>query len=185
MSEVRRYLTRTVAAAWHTFAALDAGAQPRGETFTAAQADAGRGVYATSCAVCHGADLAGVGGAPPLAGAQFVARWGGRTPGELVGLTRVTMPPGSANVLPESTYVEIVAYVLAMNGSPAGAAPLTAASAATIETLLPRAAPAAAAVAASNTGAAAPLGVIVRGEATRVTSVTAAKLRNPPPATGQ
>jgi alcohol dehydrogenase (cytochrome c) len=178
MSEVHRSLARTVAAACLAAAALDAGAQLRGETFTAAQADAGRGAYTASCAVCHGADLLGVGGAPPLAGAQFVARWGGRTPGELVGLTRVTMPPGSANALPESTYLDIVAYVLATNGAAAGATPLTAASAMAIETLVPRAAPAAV---AADGRAPAPLGVLVPGEATRVQPVTAAKLRNPPP----
>ncbi|HEX7501494.1 MAG TPA: c-type cytochrome, partial [Polyangia bacterium] len=36
--------------------------------FTAAQADRGRAAYRESCAQCHGQDLAGGEGTPPLAG---------------------------------------------------------------------------------------------------------------------
>jgi alcohol dehydrogenase (cytochrome c) len=175
---IARHGSRLALAAALAAAMLDTAAQPPVDGFTAAQADAGRPAYAASCAVCHGAQLEGVGGAPALAGAQFLARWGRRTAGELAGLTRVTMPPGSANALRESDYLEIVAFLLASNGAAAGTAALTAATPTAIEALVPRAASAAAAAPPPATPAQA-LGVLVRGEA-RVAPVTAAKLRNPP-----
>src|SRR5207237_3670242 len=48
-------------------------------TFTAAQATAGRDGYATNCASCHGRNLDDGEFAPPLKGAEFRLRWGGKS----------------------------------------------------------------------------------------------------------
>src|SRR5436189_302951 len=70
--------------------------------YTQDQAAAGRAIYQTSCASCHSADLSGREG-PQLAGANFLAQWGGRTAGELIGFMQTTMPPGGAT-LPADSY---------------------------------------------------------------------------------
>ena len=61
--------------------------------YTQDQAAAGRSIYQTNCASCHSGDLSGREG-PPLAGANFLAQWGDRTAGELIGFMQSTMPPG-------------------------------------------------------------------------------------------
>ena len=64
----------------------------------------------------------------PLAGESFIRDWGGL---KLDGvLTRArTMPPGGAGSLGEGGYVDIIAYVLAVNEFPHGEHELTAARA--------------------------------------------------------
>jgi alcohol dehydrogenase (cytochrome c) len=87
--------------------------------FSAAQAAAGRAVYARSCAACHGARFEPAPGTPPLQGAAFLANWRGRTLGELHAKVR-TMPPGAAGSLPARDYLAVLAYLLEANGFPAG-----------------------------------------------------------------
>lgn len=89
--------------------------------FSAAQATAGRQVYAASCAACHGATFTPAGGVPPVQGATFLANWKGRTLAELYAKVK-TMPPGAAGSLPEQDYLTAVAYILQANGFKAGEA---------------------------------------------------------------
>ena len=146
--------------------------------YTAAQAAAGRADYATYCAACHGADLAGVAGAPPLAGAPFLARWGARTIGELVRYTELTMPPADAGGLTDDEYAGVTAYMLEMNEAAPGAAPLSAASSIAIASVAAAPTPAASAAAAADV----PLGVTVAGRVENFEPLTDAVLRDPDPA---
>ena len=95
--------------------------------YSEAQAERGRQLYESSCARCHGDDLSGA-NARPLAGESFIRDWGGL---KLDGvLTRArTMPPGGAGSLGEAGYVDIIAYVLAVNEFPHGEQELTVARA--------------------------------------------------------
>jgi alcohol dehydrogenase (cytochrome c) len=87
--------------------------------FSAAQAALGKAVYTKNCAACHGADLSGSGGVPPLKGAAFLTNWKGHTVGELYAKVR-TMPPGAPGSLSDADYLAAVAYLLQANGSPPG-----------------------------------------------------------------
>lgn len=178
-------------------ALLTAQGQPFGP-FTIEQANAGRTAYETSCAGCHGANLAGP---PPLAGGQFRAGWGGRTTRDLLTAIQ-SMPPDQPGGLPEATYLNIAAYILMTNGAVPGTTPLTTGTTMVMAPFLsagvpatvvqapagrgagPAAQPAAGqAAAARGRGApAAPvLGLTVAGEIKNYTRVTDEMLRNPPP----
>jgi len=157
--------------------------------YTAAQAAAGRGLYQTNCAGCHGPDLGGRNDAPQLAGAQFIGTWGGRTVGDLVGFMQAAMPPGNAT-LGEQNYLNIAAFILDSNAARPGNQPLTASSTVAIRTIVTGAG------ALGGTGAAkgkqqakqakqvptAPRGITVAGEAKNFTPVTEAMLLKPDPA---
>ena len=73
------------------------------------------------CTQCHGEGLEG-GPAPELRGGAFLARWDNRTVGELFDLIRLRMPDDDPGSLPREESADLVAYILALNGFPAGAA---------------------------------------------------------------
>jgi PQQ-dependent dehydrogenase (methanol/ethanol family) len=81
-------------------------------------AAAGQRVYTASCASCHGADMGGSGGVPPLKGAPFLANWRGHPFAELLAKVH-TMPLGAPNSLPDGDYRAVTAYLLQANGLPA------------------------------------------------------------------
>jgi cytochrome c553 len=91
--------------------------------FTAEQAARGKMIFATTCAVCHGADLSGV-NRPALKGEAFLNHW---MEGSLDALfTHVkSMPPNRAN-LGDIAYVDLLAFLLDANAFPAGAQELNA-----------------------------------------------------------
>jgi PQQ-dependent dehydrogenase (s-GDH family) len=93
-------------------AATASGAPPR---FTAAQAAAGKAAYNSNCAVCHGNTMTNGTFAPPLAGEYFHTKWSGKAVRTLYDRAK-TMPPASPASLGDSTYADIVAYVLEVNG---------------------------------------------------------------------
>ena len=93
--------------------------------FTADQAAAGWSVYARQCGECHGARLDGV-EAPPLRGVDFLNGWAGQTTDELFAYVRDEMPPGLGGSLGDQVYLNLVAYLLDMNGARPGDAPLAA-----------------------------------------------------------
>src|SRR4051812_30759747 len=94
--------------------------------YTSAQAARGKSSYEASCASCHRADLSGFSG-PPLQGAIFLDRWREFTLNILVGLIQNEMPLGNPKGLSENTYMDIAAYLLQVNGIPAGSRELTSA----------------------------------------------------------
>jgi ankyrin repeat protein len=89
--------------------------------FTQAQAERGRDQYRKSCASCHKADLLGESAAPPLAGPDFSQRWAGSSVDDLVTTIRRSMPMDAPDSLGTPAYVDLVSYLLSVNGSPAGA----------------------------------------------------------------
>src|SRR5687767_3904751 len=88
--------------------------------YTKAQATRGEGLYDANCASCHGLRLES-GVAAPLKGSRFMAKWGkGHSVDELYYITRTQMPYGAGGKLSSQQYIDIVAYILKMNGYPQG-----------------------------------------------------------------
>ena len=92
--------------------------------FSSAQVSQGRWEYSQKCAVCHGAQLQG-GGAPALKGKEFIAQWNGKLLKNFYNYVHTNMPLGQGGELNSQEYADIVAYVLAQNGLPAGNEKLT------------------------------------------------------------
>jgi len=106
-----------------THAQSPAAARPA--LYSAAQAKNGEAAYNRACASCHGRTLTG-GSAPPLAGAAFARSW--RDPritlDDLFFVMRTTMPPRQSNALNADERVDVFAYILSVNGYPAGSSAL-------------------------------------------------------------
>ena len=113
-----RTLTVTLTALAGLLAAGAARADGTG-WYTASQVAQGRWEYAQKCAVCHGAQLQGA-GAPALKGKIFVQRWEGKKLSDLYEFVHGDMPLGLGASLPSQEYADIVAFLLAQNGLPAG-----------------------------------------------------------------
>jgi S-disulfanyl-L-cysteine oxidoreductase SoxD len=88
--------------------------------YTDAQAARGAQGFAQYCAACHGGSLGGVGEAPGLVGAQFIADFNGLTVGDLFDRIRATMPLNNPAGLTRDQYADILAFILKFNGFPAG-----------------------------------------------------------------
>jgi mono/diheme cytochrome c family protein len=97
--------------------------------FAAAQSAAGKTAYNANCAVCHGNTMTNGTFGPPLAGEYFRKKWSGRTVRALSDRVKA-MPPASPGSLEDDTYIDIMAYILEVNGYPAGNARLPGTSAA-------------------------------------------------------
>lgn len=88
--------------------------------FTEEQAQRGRNIYQSKCAMCHGAGLEGQGPNSPLTGTAFLDKWNGQTVADLFTKTIVMMPainPGS--MTPKET-ADVISYILSANKFPAG-----------------------------------------------------------------
>jgi alcohol dehydrogenase (cytochrome c) len=92
--------------------------------FTPDQANAGRWAYEQRCATCHGVDLEGA-GAPALRGSTFNTQWNGKTLQQFYSYVHGQMPLGAAGTLKGQDYANVVAYILARSGLPAGTQKLT------------------------------------------------------------
>jgi mono/diheme cytochrome c family protein len=92
--------------------------------FTLDQVAAGRVEYGAKCATCHGSQLQGT-GAPALRGRSFSLLWNRKTLGEFYTYVHKQMPLGSPDSLKLQEYADIVAFILAQNGLPAGVDRLT------------------------------------------------------------
>jgi quinoprotein glucose dehydrogenase len=101
-------------------AAQDAPVTVWDGVYTVEQADRGGEVYKKDCASCHGDALTGVDEAPALVGTTFLSNWNGQSVGDLVDLTRKSMPKDSENTLTRQQYVDVTAHVLRVNKYPAG-----------------------------------------------------------------
>jgi len=176
---------------------MSAQQAPAAASFTAAQATSGRAAYDQNCASCHGP--AGRNGtAPVLAGPEFFGGWSTRPVRDLISTIQTTMPTDRPGQLREEVYLDIVAYILQVNGRTPGDQMLTVNSAGNVG------APAAQAAAAGGGGgrqgaaapgraggqgaagagrgapAAPPTGVTVAGEIKGFKPVTDEMLKNPP-----
>ena len=88
--------------------------------YTEAQAARGQATFASECSPCHGQTAQGNGEAPALTGAEFTADWVGLTLGDLFDRIRTTMPQDQPGKLTRDQYADITAFLLKINGYPAG-----------------------------------------------------------------
>jgi quinoprotein glucose dehydrogenase len=92
--------------------------------FSKAQAERGKAALSQNgCNGCHGAELAGDRG-PALKGDRFITDWENGSLNRLFTKIRETMPPLNAEQVPPAEKLNIVAYLLEVNGFPAGSAAL-------------------------------------------------------------
>lgn len=92
----------------------DAGPRFASETpvYSEAQANRGRDLYDVECATCHGPR--------EFSGTSFLRRWSGGPVGSLFGFINGSMPQMAPGILTYEETADIVAYVLSLNGFPAG-----------------------------------------------------------------
>ena len=99
-------------------AATGAVAQKSAENSTAAgvytleQATRGADVFAGMCKSCHATDQ--------HTGPAFMKAWGGRPLSELFVYLTTKMPKNDPGSLPPEEYSQVLAYLLKLNGMPAG-----------------------------------------------------------------
>ncbi len=92
--------------------------------YTAEQAKRGQGEYSAECSACHGAMLDGMDAAPALTGGAFKARWDGVNLGDMADRIRASMPLNNPGTLSRRQAVDVLAYVLSVNGIPPGSTEL-------------------------------------------------------------
>jgi mono/diheme cytochrome c family protein len=80
--------------------------------YSEAQARRGQSTYQRHCVTCHTAAA--------YSGAAFRRVWGGKSPYDLWEQIRTTMPQDNPGQLKAAEYADIVAYLLRLNGYPAG-----------------------------------------------------------------
>ena len=103
-----------------------AGAQEIALSYTTTQAQRGKAAYEPDCLPCHGANLNDGPLGPPLKGAEFIAKYGGKTADNLFKVMRTRMPSPAPGALEPDVYAAIMAYVLQQNDIVAGERELTA-----------------------------------------------------------
>ncbi len=82
---------------------------------TAQQVSAGRELYDSSCASCHGGQLEGSEAAGPLIGHSFRSKWNSDSLTELDTLIRNTMPIANPGGLTDTEYALLFAFVVSQN----------------------------------------------------------------------
>ncbi len=80
--------------------------------YTEEQATAGAALFTKVCAECHEKK--------DIAGADFRAKWNGRTLYDLYELVRTTMPDSDPGKFSRDEYAGALAYILKQNGLPSG-----------------------------------------------------------------
>lgn len=86
--------------------------KPSTPSFSDAQSDRGRSVFRALCTECHASS--------DFSDARFKRRWSRRTAGSLYDLIRNTMPESAPGSLRADHVVDVVSYILRMNGFAAG-----------------------------------------------------------------
>ena len=94
--------------------------------YSEAQSQRGEELSKATCVTCHGNELAGSDLAPALQGDDFKGVWTGRAAAELLDKIQSTMPADQVGTLKPPQSADLVAYILKVNGYPAGAAELPA-----------------------------------------------------------
>ena len=153
--------------------------------YTADQANIGQVAFQATCAKCHQPDLSGGAEAPPLAGAQFMSAWRGRTTSELYTKIATSMPADNPRTLSDQAVGALVAFILRQNGAPAGARELTVATAIPLGQVATGTAPAQAATQTATAATAGPPRLPARlnleGNIQNYVPVTDQMLLNPSP----
>ena len=91
-----------------------------GGIYTTAQADRGAATFKTTCTACHDNER--------FTGDQFLLGWTGKPLHELFQHMSTTMPEDNPGSLKPQQYVDVVAYMLKLNGYPAGKTELASAT---------------------------------------------------------
>lgn len=101
-------------------AAADSTAGPAtvGAIFTESQADRGRTAFDEVCSECHTNS--------EFRGRSFQSNWGHRTVYSFYRTLRSTMPDDNPGGLEPQIYLDVVSYILSMNGHDAGESELSA-----------------------------------------------------------
>jgi mono/diheme cytochrome c family protein len=102
--------------------------------YTAEQSARGKEKAIAECASCHGADLVGD-LAPTLKGNDFIGHWYDAKLSELVGKVTMTMPATAPGSLKPEEYADVIAYLLELNGFPAGTETLKVEPVATLDAI--------------------------------------------------
>ena len=92
--------------------AADSARSTRTGVYTAKQAAGGHDIYVLTCVSCHSPSS--------HSGPEFVAKWSGRPLSDLFGFLRSSMPKSEPGSLSAREYTLVLAYLLKMNGMPAG-----------------------------------------------------------------
>ena len=151
-------------------------------TYTAAQAEQGKAVYAKSCASCHGQTLGGSEFASALNGMTFSRNWGGKSAVELFTYINTKMPPASPGQLGPEAAAQIIAYVLQVNGIQAGQSELPTDTTALASMQIPRGRTQRAGMMMPLSPLAPPMTpVVLPNPLEKFTPVTDELLQNPPP----
>jgi cytochrome c peroxidase len=85
--------------------------------FTEEQATRGRAAFRAICADCHYSS--------EFRDAQFRFKWGKRTVAELYRNIAENMPDDAPGSLPPQAYLDVVSYILQLNGFASGSSELT------------------------------------------------------------
>ena len=88
--------------------------------YTAEQSAKGKTLANENCAPCHGADIKGGDLAPTLSGNDFIGHWYDAKLSELADKVALTMPANAPGSLKSDEYAAVLAYMLEVNGVPAG-----------------------------------------------------------------
>jgi mono/diheme cytochrome c family protein len=121
----KRAVLGILAAMWFATLAL-ASAQAPGDrkvwdgVFTSPQAARGKAPFERACARCHNIELAGSERGPALKGNVFWSKWDNENLGALFTKVRDTMPQDGPSIVSDEVKADILAYIMSMNGMPAG-----------------------------------------------------------------
>ncbi len=118
------------------FAVAQSGTTIWDGVYAEAQAERGATVYRAACSSCHSEDLRGNSNAPALIGVSFMFLWEDRSLDELFTTIRTRMPTNAPNSLPTESYLGVLAFIMKVNGFPAGANELRADPAALSQVLI-------------------------------------------------
>ena len=99
-------------------AAPQSGSTVADGVFTAEQVSRGERTFREVCAACHDT--------VEFSGGRFRFTWVGLTAGDLFDTISTLMPEGDPGSLSPARYASVVAYLLDLNGYPAGETPLPA-----------------------------------------------------------
>ena len=90
--------------------------------YTTAQASRGERLFGENCVWCHTKE--------EFTGSGFQARWRGQAVADVFDYVSFNMPDDNPGGLPRQTYADVLAYLLQLNGLPAGEVSLDAGSSA-------------------------------------------------------
>jgi S-disulfanyl-L-cysteine oxidoreductase SoxD len=113
---------RLVALTFTLLCAAVSTAAAQAPVFSAEQVARGKDSYIQRCGICHGENLDdGDFGGAPLRGSWFRDHWGSGSVASLFSYVKTTMPPDNPGGLNDTTYADILSYILQRNGYAAGA----------------------------------------------------------------